>query len=142
MAWAQFNKSIVFAAQIHNQNNKTETPSIASPMFNADFERNISHRQVCIAIGKNCGHCGLFNHFAKVCREKQNISKNTPQCNRAISLAILESKNNSEEQNASFFNYNKQYDSKYDFPDNHYAKTMLQWLRVKKQGNRTAKHEH
>ena len=28
------------------------------------------HRQVCPALGKKCNHCGLLNHFAKVCRKK------------------------------------------------------------------------
>ena len=26
-----------------------------------------THRQVCPAMGKKCNHCGLQNHFAKVC---------------------------------------------------------------------------
>ena len=29
-----------------------------------------THRQVCPAMGKKCNHCGLINHFAKVCRKK------------------------------------------------------------------------
>ena len=34
-----------------------------------------THRQVCPAMGKKCNHCGLQNHFAKVCRQKTiNIS--------------------------------------------------------------------
>ena len=30
----------------------------------------LTHCQVCPALGKNCNHCGLLNHFAKVCRKK------------------------------------------------------------------------
>ena len=29
-----------------------------------------THRQICPALGKKCNHCGLLNHFAKVCRKK------------------------------------------------------------------------
>ena len=29
-----------------------------------------THCQVCPALGKKCNHCGLLNHFAKVCRKK------------------------------------------------------------------------
>ena len=29
-----------------------------------------SHRQVCIATGNKCNHCGILNHFAEVCRKK------------------------------------------------------------------------
>ena len=28
-----------------------------------------THHQVCPAMGKECNHCGLLNHFAKVCRK-------------------------------------------------------------------------
>ena len=36
-----------------------------------------THRQVCPAMGKKCNHCGLLNHFAKVCRRKINNARNT-----------------------------------------------------------------
>ena len=36
-----------------------------------------THRQVCPAMGKKCNHCGLLNHFAKVCRRKLNTARNT-----------------------------------------------------------------
>ena len=36
-----------------------------------------THRQVCTAMGKKCNHCGLLNHFAKVCRRKLNNARNT-----------------------------------------------------------------
>ena len=34
-----------------------------------------THRQVCPALGKKCNHCGLLNHFAKVCRRKLNTAR-------------------------------------------------------------------
>ena len=34
-----------------------------------------THRQVCPALAKKCNHCGLLNHFAKVCRKKLNYFK-------------------------------------------------------------------
>ena len=41
-----------------------------------------THRQVCPALGKKCNHCGLLNHFAKVCRKKLNNLRNSRQGNR------------------------------------------------------------
>ena len=41
-----------------------------------------THRQVCPALGKKCNHCGLLNHFAKVCRKKLNNTRNSRQDNR------------------------------------------------------------
>ena len=41
-----------------------------------------THRQVCPALGKRCNHCGLSNHFAKVCRKKLNTTRNSRQGNR------------------------------------------------------------
>ena len=34
-----------------------------------------THRQVCPALGMKCNHCGLLNHFAKVCRKKLNNTR-------------------------------------------------------------------
>ena len=41
-----------------------------------------TRRQVCPAMGKKCNHCGLLNHFAKVCRKKLNNARNSRQNNR------------------------------------------------------------
>ena len=41
-----------------------------------------THRQVCPALGKKCNRCGLLNHFAKLCRNKLNNSRNSRQGNR------------------------------------------------------------
>ena len=38
-----------------------------------------THRQVCPAQGKKRSHCGLLNHFAKVCRKKLNNTRNSRQ---------------------------------------------------------------
>ena len=41
-----------------------------------------TYRQVCPALGKKSNHCGLLNHFAKVCRKKLNKTRNSRQDNR------------------------------------------------------------
>ena len=35
-----------------------------------------TQRHICPALGKRCNHCGLSNHFAKVCRKKLKITRN------------------------------------------------------------------
>ena len=44
-----------------------------------------THRQVCPAMGKKFNHCGLLNHFTKVCRRKLNNARNTQQNKQNIS---------------------------------------------------------
>ena len=39
-------------------------------IFGGNWLQN--HREKCIAKGKTCNNCGLLNHFAKVCRRKNN----------------------------------------------------------------------
>ena len=52
-----------------------------------------THRQVCPAMGKKCNHCGLLNHFAKVCRKKLINARNSRQ-NNPINQLIWNSKSN------------------------------------------------
>ena len=49
-----------------------------------------THRQVCPAMSKKCNHCGLLNHFAKVCRRKLNNARNTQQNNRINKVETAE----------------------------------------------------
>ena len=51
------------------------------------------HRQVCPAMGKKCNHCGLLNHFAKVCRRKLNNARNTQQNTRINNVETAETTN-------------------------------------------------
>ena len=41
-----------------------------------------TQRRVCPALGKKCNHCGLLNHFTKVCRKKINNTRKSRQDNR------------------------------------------------------------
>ena len=41
-----------------------------------------THRQVCPALGNNSNHCGLLNHFGKVCPKILNNTRNSYQDNR------------------------------------------------------------
>ena len=79
-----------------------------------------THRQVCPAMGKKCNHCGLLNHFAKVCRRKLNNARNTQQSTRSNNVETAETtnKNSSQEnQNVNYINYNEQINSDYDSSD-------------------------
>ena len=57
-----------------------------------------THRQVCPDMGKKCNHCGLLNHFAKVCRKKLNIIRNTQQTNRINNVETAETTNQNSSQ--------------------------------------------
>ena len=59
------------------------------PCRNCGKNRTPNYGQVCIAMGKECNHCGLLNHFAKKSRKKQNNNKNTPQDNHVNNHKIL-----------------------------------------------------
>ena len=75
-----------------------------------------THRQVCPALGKKCNHCGLLNHFAKVCR-KNNTTQNSRQGNRINNVKTAETtkrNTHSENQNVIYINYNEQFNSDYD----------------------------
>ena len=79
-----------------------------------------THRQVCPAMGKKCNHCGLLNHFAKVCRRKLNTARNTKQNNRINNIDTAETtdQNSSQDsQNVNYINYNEQINSDYDSLD-------------------------
>ena len=57
-----------------------------------------THRQVCPAMGKKCNHCGLQNHFAKVCRRRLNNARNTQQTNRIYTVETAETSNQNSSQ--------------------------------------------
>ena len=85
------------------------------------------HRQVCPAMVKKCNHCGLLNHFAKVCRSKINNARNTQQINRInnVETAEITNQNSSQEnQNVNYINYNEQTNSDYDSSDDNYVATV------------------
>ena len=86
-----------------------------------------THRQVCPAMGKKCNHCGLLNHFAKVCRKKINNARTTQQNNRINNVETAEStdQNSSlESHNVNYINYNEQINSDYDPSDDNYVATV------------------
>ena len=67
-------------------------------------------RQVCAALGKKCNHCGLLNHFAKVCRKKYNNTRNSRQDNRINNVetaASTEQNTHSENQIVNYISYNE-----------------------------------
>ena len=49
-----------------------------------------THRQVRPAMGTKCNHCGLIDHFAKVCRRKLNNTRNSRQDIRINNLENFE----------------------------------------------------
>ena len=86
-----------------------------------------THRQFCPAMGQKCNHCGLLNHFAKVCRRKLNNARNTQQNNRIINVETAETTNQNssqESQNVNYINYNEQINSDYDSSDDNYFATV------------------
>ena len=86
-----------------------------------------THRQVCQAMGKKSNHCGLLNHFAKVCRRELNTAQNTQQnnCYYNIKTAETTDQNSSQEsQNVNYINYNEQINSDYDSLDDNYVATV------------------
>ena len=76
-----------------------------------------THRQVCPALGKKCNHCGLSNHFAKICREKLNTTQYSRQGNRITNVETAkttEQNTHSEYQNVNYINCYEQFNSDYD----------------------------
>ena len=71
-------------------------------------------------MGKKCNHCGLLNHFAKVCRKKLNNSKNSRQDAPINHVEISETTEQPEIQNVYFTNYNEQYNFEYESSDDNY----------------------
>ena len=58
-----------------------------------------TQRQVCAALCKKCTHCGLLNHFAKVCQKKLSntrISRQDNRINNVENSEITEQNVNSE----------------------------------------------
>ena len=83
-----------------------------------------THRQVCPALCNNCNHCGLLNHFAKVCRKILNITLNSYQdncINNVETANPTEQNTHSENQNVNYVNYNEQFNSDYDSSDDNYV---------------------
>ena len=83
-----------------------------------------THRQVCPALGKKCNHCGILNHFAKVCRKKLNNTQNSRQDNRINNVETAETTDqntHSENQNVDYINYNEQFNSDYCSSDDNYV---------------------
>ena len=83
--------------------------------------------QVCPAMGKKCNHCGLLNHFAKVCRKTLNNARNSRQNNRISNVETAETTGQStcqENQNVNYINYNEQFISDYDSLDDNYVATV------------------
>ena len=64
---------------------------------------NSTRLQVRPALGKKYNHCGLLNHFAKVCRKKNN-TKNSRQNTRINKIENSETTERSESQNVNFIN--------------------------------------
>ena len=86
-----------------------------------------THRQVCPAMGKKCNHCGLQNHFAKVCRRRLITTRNTQQTNRINTVDTAETSNQNSSQeslNVNYINYNEQINSDYDSSDDNYVATI------------------
>ena len=86
-----------------------------------------THRQVCPALGKRCIHCGLSNHFSKVCRKKLNTTRNSRQGNRIHNVETVETTEqitNSENRNVNYINYNEQFNSDYDSSDDNNVATV------------------
>ena len=86
-----------------------------------------THRQVCPAMGKKCNHCGLLNHFAKVCRRKLNNARNTQKNSRINNVETAETTNQNssqETQNVNYIKYNEQINSDYDSSDDNYIATV------------------
>ena len=80
-----------------------------------------THRLVCPALVKKRNHCGLLNHFSKVCQKKLNNTKNSRQDTRINNVENSENTEQSESQNVNFLNYNEQYNSEYDSSDDNYV---------------------
>ena len=86
-----------------------------------------THRQVCPVMGKKSNHCGLLNHFAKVCWKELNNVRNSRQRNRINNVETAETadQNTSQEnQNVKYINYNEQFNSNYDSSDDNYVATV------------------
>ena len=78
-------------------------------------------------MGKKYNHCGLLNHFAKVCRKKLKNARNSRQNNRIKNVETAESTNQNtsqENQNVNYINFNEQFNSDYDSSDDNYVATV------------------
>ena len=78
-------------------------------------------------MGKKCNNCGLFNHFAKVCRKKLNNSRNSCKgnhINNVENTETSEQNTHSENQSVNYINYNEQFHSDYESSDDNYVATV------------------
>ena len=59
------------------------TSQFANPTIcpNCGYGCSTTHRQNCLARGKNCKNCGIANHFPKVCRKPKQPYKPKPRLN-------------------------------------------------------------
>ena len=86
-----------------------------------------THRQVCLALGKKCNHCGLLNNFTKVCRKKLNNTRNSRQgncINNVETAATTDQNTKLENQNVNYINYNEQFNPDYDSLEDNYVATV------------------
>ena len=92
-----------------NQSSRN-TPNRAATCLCRGCDQNwtSTHRQACPALGKKCNHCGLLNHFTKVCRNKMNNPKNSRQDTRISNVENSETTKKLESHNVTFINYNEQ----------------------------------
>ena len=78
-------------------------------------------------MGKKCNHCGLLNHFAKVCRKKLTNARTSRQNNRINNVETVETTDQNtiqENQNVNYIIYNEQFNSDYESSDGNYVATV------------------
>ena len=92
---------------------------------NFGYEWSASHRQICLARGKNCKNCVIVNRFAKVCRKPKLPYKTKPRVNNVddsvseaatvgTSTTAAEQVNNIDRLLKQQSIYDVNYDSYYD----------------------------
>ena len=102
--------------------NQFVKPSICP---NCGYGWSASHRQNCLARGKNCKNCGIANHFAKICRKPKHPYKPKPRVSNVddsvseaaavgTSATAAEQVNNIDRLLQQQSIYDANYDSDYD----------------------------
>ena len=123
----QFTRFRCANAQVNQQNRTTFNRELSGLCRGCGQNWTSTHRQVCPALGKKCNHCGLLNHFAKVCRRKHYKSKNPKQNKRIKTVENSENTYQSGNQIVNFLNYNEQYNSEHDSSEDTYI-AMLELI--------------